>query len=40
MLAGGQGKRDTVRIGKRENHLFIDDQQRWFVEEREPGDQS
>lgn len=38
LLAGGQGKRYTVRIGGRETHLFMDDQRRWFVEEREPGD--
>lgn len=38
LLAGGQGKRYTVRIGERETHLFMDDQRRWFVEEREPGD--
>ena len=38
LLAGGQGKRYTVRIGERETRLFMDDQQRWFVEEREPGD--
>ena len=38
LLAGGQGKCYTVRIGEHETHLFMDDQRRWFVEEREPGE--
>ena len=33
--AGGQGMRYTVRIGDKQTYLFYDEQQRWFVEEKE-----
>lgn len=33
--AGGQGMRYTVRIGERQTYIFHDEQQRWFVEEKE-----
>lgn len=34
--AGGQGLRYTIRIGERQTFLFLDEHQRWFVEEKEP----
>lgn len=33
--AGGQGMRYTVRIGDKQTYIFQDEQQRWFVEEKE-----
>ena len=33
--AGGQGMRYTVRIGGKQTYIFLDEQQRWFVEEKE-----
>lgn len=34
--AGGQGMRYTIRIGEKQTFLFLDEHQRWFVEEKEP----
>lgn len=34
--AGGQGMRYTVRIGEKQTYIFCDEQQRWFVEEKDP----
>ena len=34
LKAGGQGMRYTVRIGSHETYLFLDEQNRWFVEEK------
>ena len=31
---GGNGLRFTVRIGQRKTYLFLDDHNRWFVEEK------
>ncbi|NLM85497.1 MAG: hypothetical protein GX171_02250 [Clostridiales bacterium] len=33
---GGHGLRFTVRIGQRKAYLFLDDYDRWFVEEKVP----
>lgn len=33
--AGGQGMRYTLRIGSSQAYLFRDDQDRWFVEEKD-----
>ena len=33
--AGGQGLRYTVRIGERQTYIFLDEKQRWFVEEKD-----
>ena len=33
--AGGQGMRYTLRIGSQQAYLFRDDQNRWFVEEKD-----
>lgn len=33
---GGNGLRFTVRIGQRKAYLFLDDYDRWFVEEKVP----
>lgn len=33
---GGNGLRYTVRIGPRKAYLFLDDFNRWFVEEKVP----
>ena len=35
LKAGGQGLRYTVRIGEHETYLFMDECQRWFVEEKD-----
>lgn len=35
--AGGLGMRYTVRIGAHQTYLFLDDEQRWFVEEKIKG---
>lgn len=34
--AGGNGLRYTVRIAQRKTYLFLDDSNRWFVEEKVP----
>lgn len=34
--AGGTGLRYLVRIGQRKAYLFLDDFNRWFVEEKVP----
>ena len=34
--AGGHGMRYTVRIGEKQTYIFCDEQQRWFVEEKDP----
>lgn len=34
--AGGQGMTYTVRIGEKQTYIFCDEQQRWFVEEKDP----
>ena len=33
--AGGQGMRYTVRIDEKETYIFFDENQRWFVEEKD-----
>ena len=35
LKAGGQGTRYTIRIGSHETFLFQDEENRWFVEEKE-----
>ncbi len=34
LKSGGQGIRYTVRIGSSETYLFLDAENRWFVEEK------
>lgn len=36
MNVGGNGLRYTVRIAQRKTYLFLDDYNRWFVEEKVP----
>lgn len=33
---GGNGLRYTIRIGQRKAYIFLDDADRWFVEEKVP----
>ncbi len=32
--AGGQGMRYTVRVAGKQTYLFLDEEQRWFVEKK------
>ncbi|MHC1787632.1 MAG: hypothetical protein AB9880_11310 [Christensenellales bacterium] len=40
LLAGGHGKRYTVRILGKETYLFQEEENRWFVEERGAGEKA